>query len=100
MPAAVGSLISGADRRKSGPEGSVMANGRKQAEAAAARVLRALEFTPGKEDLQAVTEILEIALDDVAREHEKREHKRIAEMQASAHAHLSRLLNASPAVIY
>jgi PAS domain S-box-containing protein len=77
-----------------------MANGRKQAEAAAARVLRALGSTPGKEDLQAVTEIIEIALDDAAREHEKREHKRIAEMQASAHAHLSRLLNASPAVIY
>ena len=31
---------------------------------------------------------------------EKRELQRVADVQASAHAHLSRLLNASPAVIY
>jgi two-component system sensor histidine kinase/response regulator len=75
-------------------------NGRKQAEIAAARVLRALEANPGEAGLGIVTEVIEIALHDAAREQEKKELSRIAEVQASAHAHLSRLLNASPAVIY
>ena len=77
-----------------------MAEGRKQAEIAAAAVLRVLDATPGEAGVQSVAEIIEIALHDAAREHEKKELKRIAEVQASAHAHLSRLLNASPAVIY
>jgi two-component system, sensor histidine kinase and response regulator len=77
-----------------------MANGKKQAELAAARVLRTLGIAPGDGDLQAVAEIVELALHDAARQHEKKELERIAEVQASAHAHLSRLLNASPAVIY
>ena len=77
-----------------------MANGRKQAELAAARVLRTLGIEPGQSDLQAVSEIVELALHEAAREQEKKELARIAEVQASAHAHLSRLLNASPAVIY
>ena len=77
-----------------------MAEGRKQAEIAAAAVLRVLDTTPGEAGVQSVAEIIEIALHDAAREHEKKELKRIAEVQASAHAHLSRLLNASPAVIY
>ncbi|MGA7458162.1 MAG: PAS domain-containing protein, partial [Methyloceanibacter sp.] len=77
-----------------------MANGRKQAEIAAAAVLRILETNPGDAGIQSVSEIIELALHDAAREQEKRELKRIAEVQESAHAHLSRLLNASPAVIY
>jgi two-component system, sensor histidine kinase and response regulator len=77
-----------------------MANGHKQAELAAARVLRSLGVEAGDGNLRAITEIIEIALHEAAREQEKKELKRIAEMQASAHAHLSRLLNASPAVIY
>ena len=77
-----------------------MANGRKQAELAATRVLRTLAVAPGEGNLEAVTEIIELALHDAAREREKKELQRIAEVQASAHAHLSRLLNASPAVIY
>jgi PAS domain S-box-containing protein len=77
-----------------------MANGHKQAELAAARVLRTLGIAPGATDLQAVTEIVELALHEAAQEREKKELERIAEVQASAHAHLSRLLNASPAVIY
>jgi two-component system sensor histidine kinase/response regulator len=75
-------------------------NGRKQAELAATRVLRTLEIEPRAGDLQAVTEIVQLALHEAAREQEKKELERIAEVQASAHAHLSRLLNASPAVIY
>ena len=77
-----------------------MSEGRKQAEIAAAAVLRVLDATPGEAGVQSVAEIIEIALYEAAREHEKKELKRIAEVQASAHAHLSRLLNASPAVIY
>jgi PAS domain S-box-containing protein len=77
-----------------------MADGRKQAEVAAAAVLRVLDAAPGDAGIQSVTEIIEIALHNAAREQEKKELKRIAEVQASAHAHLSRLLNASPAVIY
>jgi len=77
-----------------------MPNGRKQAEIAAAAVLRVLDADPGEGGVQSVAEIIEIALHDAAREQEKRELQRIAEVQASAHAHLSRLLNASPAVTY
>jgi two-component system, sensor histidine kinase and response regulator len=75
-------------------------NGRKQAELAAAAVLRVLDANPGETGVQSVAEIIEIALHDAAREQEKKELQRIAEVQAAAHAHLSRLLNASPAVIY
>ncbi len=75
-------------------------NGRKQAELAAAAVMRVLDANPGEAGVQSVAEIIEIALHDAAREQEKKELQRIAEVQAAAHAHLSRLLNASPAVIY
>lgn len=77
-----------------------MASDRKQAELAATRVLRTLAVAPGDGNLEAVAEIIDMALHDAARDREKKELQRIAEMQASAHAHLSRLLNASPAVIY
>ena len=77
-----------------------MSNGKKQAEIAAAAVLRALDGNPGEAGIQSVAEIIELALHEAAREREKKELQRIAEVQASAHAHLSRLLNASPAVIY
>jgi PAS domain S-box-containing protein len=77
-----------------------MASGRKQAEIAAAAVLRVLDAQPGEAGVANVADIIEIALRDAAHEQEKKELQRIAEVQASAHAHLSRLLNASPAVIY
>lgn len=77
-----------------------MSHGRKQAELAAAAVLRVLEANPGDAGVQSVAEIIELALHDAAREQEKRELRRIAEVQESAHAHLTRLLNHSPAVIY
>jgi PAS domain S-box-containing protein len=77
-----------------------MPKSRKQAEIAAAAVLRVLDANPGEAGVQRVAEIIEIALSDAAREQEKKELQRIADVQASAHAHLSRLLNASPAVIY
>jgi two-component system, sensor histidine kinase and response regulator len=75
-------------------------NGKKQAEIAAAAVMRVLEASPSKSCIEAAAEIIELALHDAAREQEKKELMRIADVQAAAHAHLSRLLNASPSVIY
>ena len=72
----------------------------KQAEIAAAAVLRVLGTTPGEAGIRSVAEIIEIALHDAAREQEKHDLNRIAEVQASAQAHMAELLNASPAVIY
>ena len=77
-----------------------MSEGRKSAETAAAAVLRVLSANPGDAGVDAAAEIIEIALHNAGREQEKRELQRVADVQASAHAHLSRLLNASPAVIY
>src|SRR3989337_4542506 len=71
-----------------------------QAEIAAAALLRILSAPSGQFDVRAIADLIEQTLYEAAREQEKRELKRIAEVQASAHAHLSRLLNASPAVIY
>ena len=73
---------------------------REQAEIAAAALLRILSAPSGQIDARAIADLIEQTLYEAAREQEKRELKRIAEVQASAHAHLSRLLNASPAVIY
>ena len=77
-----------------------MSESKKRAEAAAAAVLRVLSANPGPSGVDAAAEIIEIALHNAAREQEKRELQRVADLQASAHAHLTRLLNASPAVIY
>ena len=54
----------------------------------------------GKVDARAVADIIEHDAPQTAHEQEKQELQRVADVQASAHAHLSRLLNASPAVIY
>ncbi len=73
---------------------------REQAEIATAALLRILSAGSGQIDARAVADLIEQTLYEAAREQEKRELRRIAEVQESAHAHLSRLLNASPAVIY
>ena len=73
---------------------------REQAESATSALLRMLATGSGQIDARAIADLIEQALDAVAREQEKRELRRIAEVQESAHAHLTRLLNASPAVIY
>ncbi len=76
-----------------------MANGNnKNVETATQAILRALLADPN--DANAVSQVIEIALNEAAREQEKKELQRVADLQASAHARLSRLLNASPAVIY
>ena len=77
-----------------------MARYREDAEAATAALLRVLSATPGTVNARAVTDIIEQAIDGVSRAQEKHELQRVADIQASAHAHLTRLLNASPAVIY
>jgi PAS domain S-box-containing protein len=74
-----------------------MNDDRKQAQTAAAAVMRVLAASPGDSGVEAAAEIIDLALRDAAREQELR---RIADVQAAAHAHLSRLLHASPAVIY
>jgi two-component system sensor histidine kinase/response regulator len=77
-----------------------MTRSRDHAEAAAAALLRVLPVAPAEIDAKAVVDIIEQTLSDAAREQEKRELQRVADVQASAHIRLSRLLNASPAVIY
>ena len=74
-----------------------MNNDKKPAQTAAAAVVRVLAASPGDSGVEAAAEIIDLALRDAAREQELR---RIADVQAAAHAHLSRLLHASPAVIY
>ena len=77
-----------------------MSDDKKVAKSAAAAVMRVLTSATGNSGVEAAADIIELALHDVVREQEKKELKRIAALQADAHAYLSRLLNASPAVIY
>jgi len=65
-----------------------MGNGKKQAEKAAAAVMRVLAASPGQCGVEAAAEIIELALHDAAREQEKKELMRIADVQVAAHAHL------------
>jgi hypothetical protein len=50
----------------------VVGNGKKQAEIAAAAVMRVLEASPSKSCIEAAAEIIELALHDAAREQEKK----------------------------
>ncbi len=77
-----------------------MSAAKKHAETVAAALLRLLHVSPSDVDRDAVTIALEQALAEVAQSQEKQHLQHIAEVQASAHLHLSRLLNTSPAVIY
>ena len=77
-----------------------MTSASKRAETVTNAVLRALRDRPGAAEIDAISTIIAEALTEAAQEQENKGLKRIADVQASAHAHLSRLLNASPAVIY
>jgi len=77
-----------------------MASIRERAQRVTETILRELRANQGDADLEAVSTIIEQALAEAAQNQERKDLKRIADVQASAHAHLSRLLNASPAVIY
>ncbi len=73
---------------------------RKEAEAVAAHILRLLGAEPGTDEAESVTVLIEQAIHAGAQAQEKRDFERLKEVQASAQAHLTELLNASPAVIY
>ena len=77
-----------------------MSRVREHAEKAAARVLRMLSAAPGEVDAGSLADAIEIAVDEATREQEKWALQRIADIQELAHVHFSRLVNASPAVIY
>ena len=77
-----------------------MSAAREHAETAAAAIRRLLRIEPGDAHAEAMTLLIAQALCEAAQRQEKRSLEHIADIQASAHAHLSRLLNASPAVIY
>jgi two-component system, sensor histidine kinase and response regulator len=73
---------------------------RNHAETVAAAIMRMLRVAPDAVDGDGLTTLLEQALAEAAQKQEKRSLQQIADVEASAHAHMGRLLNASPAVIY
>jgi two-component system, sensor histidine kinase and response regulator len=77
-----------------------MSSARKAAETVAGAILRLLGADPKSADADGVISIIEQALAEASQAQEKKDLRRIADVQASAHEHLGRLLNASPAVIY
>ena len=77
-----------------------MSGSRKEAEKLSAKIAPLLRSDLNEPDREALTQLIAQAFDTAAREQEKRSFKRIAEVQASANAHLTALLNASPAVLY
>jgi two-component system, sensor histidine kinase and response regulator len=77
-----------------------MSKVRQHAESAAAALMKMLPVDSAAVDTPGLVTFLEQAIYNVVQEKEKRELERLAEMQASAHAHFARLLSASPAVIY
>ena len=77
-----------------------MSAAKDEAGTVAGAVLRVLGVDPAVADAEAIALLIEQALCQAVRQQEKRSLEHIAEVQASAHAHLGRLLNTSPAVIY
>jgi glutamate dehydrogenase len=77
-----------------------MTRSREHAESATVALLRILPFAPTEIDTKAAADVIEQTLSNAAREQKERELRHVADVQASAHVRLSRLLNASPAVIY
>ena len=77
-----------------------MSSAKKTAETVAGAILRLLGADPKTVDAEGVAAIIQQALAEASQAQEKKDLQRIADVQASAHIHLTRLLNASPAVIY
>lgn len=77
-----------------------MPSSQEQAEKLAAKIAPLLRSDLDDADLQALILLFIQSLDAATRDQEKRDFELIAEVQASAHAHLTSLLNASPAVLY
>ncbi|MEX2167303.1 MAG: response regulator [Methyloceanibacter sp.] len=77
-----------------------MSSARKHAQTVSSAILRLLGADPKTVDAEGVAAIIQQALAEASQAQEKKDLQRIADVQASAHIHLTRLLNASPAVIY
>jgi len=77
-----------------------MSAARQQAKSVASAILRTLRVEASDDDAESVTLLVEQALAEARQKQEKYTLQRIADVEASAHVHLRRLLNTSPAVIY
>ena len=73
---------------------------RECAEAAAAALVKKLRNSRGEVDEAAVADIIEHVLSQATKERDKGEKKRLIDLEASMQERLTRLLDASPAVIY
>ena len=99
MPSHAFALSNEKENRQPVPGVPAMTTLREFAEAATTTLLRRLP-APSELDSRTIADVIEQTLNQASREQEKRELQRVADVQASAHIRLSRLLNASPAVIY
>jgi hypothetical protein len=77
-----------------------MSSAKNQVEAVTRAVLRALRLDSASADAYGVATIVELALAKAAQAQGKKGLQSIPDVQAFAHAHLGRLLNASPAAIH
>jgi PAS domain S-box-containing protein len=73
---------------------------RECADTAAAALAEKLRAANGKFDTKAIAEIIETVLNEAASEREEGAQRRLADLQASMQERLTKLLDASPAVIY
>jgi adenylate cyclase len=73
---------------------------RECADTAAAALAKKLRATPGKIDTAALADVIEEVLNQATNEREAGEQKRLVDLEASMQERLTRLLDASPAVIY
>jgi PAS domain S-box-containing protein len=73
---------------------------RECAEAAATALTKKLRKSRGEVDEAAVADIIENVLSQATKERDKGEKKRLVDLEASMQERLTRLLDASPAVIY
>ena len=73
---------------------------RECAEAAATALTKKLRKSRGEVDEAAVADIIENVLSQATKERDKGEKKRLIDLEASMQERLTRLLDASPAVIY
>ncbi|MGH6824185.1 PAS domain-containing protein [Methyloceanibacter sp.] len=73
---------------------------RECADTAAAALAEKLRASKGKVDAKAIAEIIETVLNEATSERDKGAQRRLVDLQASMQERLTRLLDASPAVIY
>ncbi len=73
---------------------------RECADTAAAALAEKLRAAKGKLDAKAIADVIETVLNEATSEREKGERRRLVDLQASMQERLTKLLDASPAVIY